>query len=74
MIALASQLRVQALPVGARELALLAVELRVADLAVDRLLARLEVGQLGALGLPFLLAAAPAQRRDHERREHGTDD
>ena len=40
-----------------RELALLAVELGVADLAVDRLLARLEVGEHGVLAAP---AAAPS--------------
>ena len=55
-----AQLGVGARPVLARELALLAVELGVADLAVLRLLARL---QLGAAGSSVAVRGPPAPQR-----------
>src|SRR6266566_2436308 len=73
---LAAKLGILPVPVLLRELALLAVELGVADLAVLDLLARLELGDRGVLGprhgrLDLVLGAA--KRRGHEPDDHRDD-
>src|SRR5918995_4380587 len=70
---LAAQLRVVPPPILLRELARLAVHLRVADLPVLRLLARLEVGEPRVLICSAILPAGAAQRRGHEDGDHQQD-
>jgi hypothetical protein len=74
---LRAQLRVEQAVVLLRQLPRPLVELGVADLAVLRLLRRLQVGQLGAPGrLGVQTARTPAQRRADERddRQHHRED
>ena len=71
---LAAKLGVLAPPVLLRELALLPVELRVADLAVLGLLSSLELRDHGILGLSGCglgLARRTAKRGGHEPGDHG---
>src|SRR5438876_3812281 len=66
---LGAQLTVERLPVGVRELARAVVQLRVADLAVLRLLCGLEVRSAQLLLLLLPLRMSRPQRRAHEQHD-----